>query len=351
MKIIFNPAISNDNKYVKIIVNSLKNRSFEVLDLKEVFKKPLLFFKVEIIHLNWFESLGGDSGFSVMLLFLKQYLKLLTFKLLNIKIIWTMHNKRPHEKSYSLLKKIIFKKVAKSSSAIIIHSLISKEILVNQLNICPNKIHFCPHPNYINEYGNIIVNKRKNEMDKIKLLFFGMIKPYKNIELLIDVVDEIKDLNIELKIIGKPVNEEYGNFLKEYKPNNKSIKIELGFVEDNMIPEFFSECDLLVLPLNIESSLNSGSVILAFSYKKSVICPNIGTIENLPNKNLVYSYSYETIKEHKQKLKGKIYDAYAAGNKKIEKCGQELYNFVQTEYSSDKIGNILNSIYHNVRNK
>lgn len=343
MKIIFDPIRSGDNRYVKIIVDSLKERGFEVLGLKDVLKTPLLFFKVEVIHLNWFESLRGSSHFFVTISFLKQYFKLLFFKLFRIKIIWTMHNKKPHDTAYSFFKKRIFKKVAQSSHGVIIHSLISKKILVDELNINPNKIHYCPHPNYINEYGNIIDNRRKNE--NLRLLFFGMLRPYKNIELLMEVVDEIKDLDVELRIVGKPETEKYGSFLKEYKSNNKSIKIELGFLKDNMIPKYFSECDLLVIPLNFESSLNSGSAILAFSYKKTVICPEIGTIKNLNNKDLVYTYSYTTIDQHKKRLKETIYKAFSERKTKFGQKGEELFKLMETKYNSENVVDLLSEVY------
>lgn len=346
MKVVFNPYDSTSNKYVKMIINLLKEKGFEVYDLKDVIKKPKLFLKIKIIHLNWFESLDGNSNFSIIISFLKQYLKILIFKLFDKKILWTMHNKSPHEKSYSLLKKIILKKVIDSSNGIIIHCTDSKSILINQFGVKANKIYYCPHPNYIKEYGNVIVNKKKD--NKLKLLFLGLIKPYKNIELLIDVIDELKELNIELKILGKPVNETYGRFLKNYKSENKRIKFKLGFVDDEEIPKHLSECDLLVSPLNIESSLNSGIAILAFSYKKSIICPEIGTINDLPNKNLVYSYSYKSDIEHKKKLKNIIIKAYDERKDNIVKFGENLFDYIDKENSSEKISSKLDHIYKKV---
>ena len=59
--------------------------------------------------------------------------------------------------------------------------------------------------------------------------------------------------------------------------------------------EAYLKCaDVLVAPYNKESSLNSGTLWMAMSYKKSMILPRIGCVKDIPNYNdLLYVYNYE----------------------------------------------------------
>src|SRR5690606_39824303 len=89
-----------------------------------------------------------------------------------------------------------------------------------------------------------------------------------------------------------------------------NIELKLKFIPDQEIPTLINEADLLVLPYDLKSSLNSGTAILAFSYGKSVICPEIGTISDLGQiKNNVLHYQYASDKEHLSQLSTKIQDA------------------------------------------
>src|SRR5690606_41220272 len=71
--------------------------------------------------------------------------------------------------------------------------------------------------------------------------------------------------------------------------------------------QFMAEAELLVLPYDLRSSLNSGPVSFSFSYKKTVICPLIGSIEDMgEGKANVFHYSYQTDEEHADQLADQI---------------------------------------------
>src|SRR5690606_13829812 len=113
---------------------------------------------------------------------LKQFFKLVILKLLGKRIVWTMHNKMSHDVSADSLSNLLTSLLIRWSSKIIIHSEISRDILLSRFRIKPEKIIYCPHPNYIGHYGEVDPKGAVPKEKDLKLLFIGAVKPYKNIE-------------------------------------------------------------------------------------------------------------------------------------------------------------------------
>ena len=72
---------------------------------------------------------------------------------------------------------------------------------------------------------------------------------------------------------------------------------------------FYDWADIVLIPLDIKSSLNSGSSVLAFTMGKTVIIPKIGTVRDFP-RELMFSYEYENESEHLNALVDKINEAF-----------------------------------------
>jgi glycosyltransferase involved in cell wall biosynthesis len=252
--------------------------------------------------LHWFESIANENDFQQKIDFLKKCEEN------DKKIIWNVHNKKPHEIQNTENVENIMKLLAQLSYRIIIHSHITIDVIKD---ICESdkdilsKIIFVPHPHYAEAYGDLIAtNSLQN--NKLKILFFGQIRPYKNIELLIKVFNDLNFNDMELNICGICANKEYEQNLLNLIGCNKNVKTNFCAIADSEIPELFANNHILALPYSIESSLNSGTVILAFSYARTVISPNIGTIDEISDKSLFFSYDYKSEQEHEQKLKEQI---------------------------------------------
>lgn len=305
MKIIFDPVFMTGNKYVSIIVAHLKKRQIEAFSIGESFRKPSLFFKIKIVHVNWFESLIGNNIFSITLYLFRQLFKLVMFKITKKKIVWTMHNKKPHEEGFQKLKQFLFNMMVSHADIIVVHNKFSIEWLTTNYTISRQKIVYIPHPHYISVYGDSIECGDVNiDQKEVQFLFFGAIKPYKNLELLIETFKGIE--NGVLTIIGQPVTEHYAKKIEALVGDSNNIKLRYQFVKDEEINTLLAQYDLLILPYSIKSTLNSGSVILAFSYKKTIVSPKIGTILDFGENEYILSYSYEDEAEHKEKLRQAI---------------------------------------------
>ena len=328
-KIIFIPFELKFNKYVDLMKSTYSSFS-EVLpfNIKN-------FFSCKYFVLNWYESRNS----------LKFFIFIFLLKIMNKKIIWTMHNKIPHDSKNKFLNNLKMKIMINFSYKIIIHSKISiNEIKkINNSKKIENKIIYAPLPNFIGIYGETAVDKTPK--DKLKLLFLGLVKPYKNIELLVEVFNELNLENAELLICGF-AKDNYKKELLKKVATNKNIEFYLKFIADNEIPKILAEHHILVTPYNSESVLNSASIILAFSYQRSVLSPNNGTLSDFENQNMFFSYEYKNYEKHKKVLKEKIlflYENYADNYNRLLELGKVCFDCVKENNSLKKISDILKS--------
>jgi glycosyltransferase involved in cell wall biosynthesis len=226
------------------------------------------------------------------------------------------------------------------SDKIIIHSKRSEKEVKNK-----SKIVYVPHPDYIDVYGQIAENKTAK--NKLKLLFLGLVKPYKNIELLVDVFNELNLENAELSICGF-AEKNYKEKLLKKIANSKNISLNLRFITDDKIPQILAQHHILLTPYDSKSVLNSGSIILAFSYKRTVLSPNNGTLSDFENKNMFFSYEYKNLAEHKNILKEKIlflYENYSNNYNRLLELGEECFESVRKNNSPEKVSGILEKLF------
>lgn len=345
MKIIFEPNHSNTNTYVNILRDSLAKVGIVSCSVQSAFKSWSAFRAIEVVHLNWFENVGSIAEF------VKKFTKLIIFRLSGKKLIWTFHNKQPHNQSYQSLSRLLMYCLAHYSRYIIIHSRSSENLLVGYYGeSVRSRIQYVPHPHYIQTYGEPMNNNVSSAASPLSLLFLGAVKPYKNLELLIDAVQSFDKHDVELTIMGKPASDKYRLSLMEKADRFNNIHLNLQFVDDARISKILSEYDLMVFPYSMESSLNSGSVILAFSYGKTVICPAIGTVTDFDDHENMIIYDYDTPESHLNHLKNAIQQAIL--NKKqnpeiFELRGKKMLEKVKTGNNPEEIGKLLVTLYQN----
>ena len=112
--------------------------------------------------------------------------------------------------------------------------------------------------------------------DKI-ILFFGFIRKYKGLDLLLEaMVDErIQQQNIKLLIAGEFYDDEknYKDIIKEHQLE-KSVILHNHFIQDNEVRYYLSACDSIVQPYR--NATQSGVTPLAYHFEKPMIVTNVG---------------------------------------------------------------------------
>jgi beta-1,4-mannosyltransferase len=345
MKIVFEPNQSKTNAYVNIIKDTLEREGVESYSVRSVFKNWSRFVSIQVVHLNWFENVGSISEF------IKKFTKLAIFIISGKKLVWTFHNKQPHNQAYQSLNRFLMYCLARFSNYIIIHSKVSEDLLVEYYGeSVRSRIQYIPHPHYINVYGTPLPEVPQRESSPLSLLFLGAVKPYKNIEILINAVKSFGKDAVNLTIMGKPSNVGYEASIRKKAEESNNIHLNLHFVEDANLNSVLNAYDVLVLPYNMESSLNSGSVILAFSYKRTVICPAIGTVTDFCDLENIVVYDYDTPVSHLENLKDAINRAILQKKENPNTFilkGEIMYEKVKTGNDPEQVGKLLAMLYRN----
>jgi len=339
VKIVFNPPDNKENQYISLMVAPLRESGFEIYPLDSFFSSYKHFKSIDLVHLNWFENVDDSSFFVAFRSFFRKMIVLLAIKLFRKPLIWTMHNRSSHEKGLRFFSRTLTALLVKWADRIIIHSHASASILAQRDRQTTAKIIYIPHPNFINVYGPIQPGPEDSNL--LKLLFMGVVKPYKNIELLIKLAWEFNK-ELQLTIAGKPSTDKYRQELEKMATGTDNLNLQLRFIDDAEIPSLFREADLLILPYDLESSLNSGTAILAFSYGKTVICPLIGTIADMNEMHAdILTYNYDDKHEHEPILRKTIAKAVALkkhSNHIFKEKGDRLLRYVQYRNNNHQIG-------------
>ncbi len=200
------------------------------------------------------------------------------------KSISILDNVIPHEKRFGDIQ--LIKYFLNRTDAFIV---MSKAVESDLLSLKPNaKYKFLEHPlyNHFGEKINKLSAREKLNIPKNQkvLLFFGFIRDYKGLDLLIDALKYLPEDYVIL-IAG----ESYGSFDKyteQLQKNKLSDRVHqfVRYISDDEVPLFFSASDLLVLPY--KTATQSGIIGITYHFELPVVATKSGGLPEmiLPHK-------------------------------------------------------------------
>lgn len=184
-----------------------------------------------------------------------------------------IHNLIPHEKRFfdSFFNRIFVKSY---DGFIVLSESVKKDLLA----IDPDaKYCLLKHPSY-NQFGEKIARKEAAAalgIDPTKkiLLFFGLIRNYKGLDLLLQAFSNLSN-EFSLLIAGEVYGDEITYTSLISKSKNKNIHFVNQFIDEQDVKLYFSVADLCVLPY--KSATQSGIQALANSFCLPVLISNVG---------------------------------------------------------------------------
>ena len=163
----------------------------------------------------------------------------------------------------------------------------SEKVLADLKTFTTGKpIRLVPHPLYDN-FGEPMPKDEARKMlglpahDKL-LLFFGFIRQYKGLDLLLQAMsdDRIRQEKIKLLVAGEFYEDEKP-YLDYILQNNlqDSVILRTNFIPDNEVRLFLSAADCVVQPYR--NATQSGVTPLAYHFEKPMIVTNVGGLPAL----------------------------------------------------------------------
>jgi glycosyltransferase involved in cell wall biosynthesis len=132
------------------------------------------------------------------------------------------------------------------------------------------------------------------ENTPVRLGYFGLIRPYKQVDRLMRCMREVPETEAFLAVSGMIVLDPREQEYKELAQNSGNIRFSNEFLADEQLERFVDDCDAIVLPYR--EILNSGSAIFALSRLRPVMVPDLGSMAELKETaggNWVFCYSGE----------------------------------------------------------
>ena len=151
---------------------------------------------------------------------------------------------------------------------------------------------FNPHPLFDN-FGQPVTKKEAADflnLDAAKtyLLFFGLIRDYKGLDLLLEAMADakIKEKNIQLIVAGEFYSDAqpYLDLIAKYKLQDNII-LHDKFIPDPEVKYYFSIADLIVQPY--KSATQSGVTQIAYQFEKAMIVTDVGGLSEIVPNNKV----------------------------------------------------------------
>lgn len=195
-----------------------------------------------------------------------------------------------------------------------------------------SKKKFIPHPVY-NIFGEAISKAEAREklgiaLNEKVILFFGFIRSYKGLDLLIEAManPKLRDLNVKLLIAGE--------FYEDSKPyleriatieNGKRFILHTSFIGKEMVKNYFCAADMVVQPY--KNATQSGITQIAYHFGRPMLVTNVGGLAEIVSDQRV---GYVTEKDSSS-IANAIYDFYLHSREvefaKNAKIDSELFSW------------------------
>ena len=190
-----------------------------------------------------------------------------------IRVCVLCHNTTEHESNR--VKKAISLRVLASSDIIVVHAKADARELEQSF---PDKlIKFHPHPIY-DQFPSVV--SRLPRRASLELLFFGFVRPYKGLDILLDAMKPLHDVDVFLTVAG-----EFWDSASETKRRVRELNLE-GRIEirdrfqsDQECAQLFDRADLVVLPYR--SATGSGVIPIAYHYDTPVLVTDVGGLPDV----------------------------------------------------------------------
>lgn len=212
----------------------------------------------------------------------------------NAKRIALVHNLMPHEGS--LVDRLLTPFFVKSMDGFV---ALSKSVTdeVEKIDKHSKPKAWAPHPIY-DHYGPREL--RETALERLGLdtnvrymLFFGLVRAYKGLDLLLEAFADGRLRNAPLKLIvaGEFYEDDtpYRNQIRTLGLQDKVVVTNL-FIPDDQVKDYFNACDIVVQPY--KSATQSGVTQIAYHFEKPMLVTNVGGLDEIvPNGKVGYAVS------------------------------------------------------------
>jgi beta-1,4-mannosyltransferase len=238
----------------------------------------------DIWHIHWPEALLNIRNPALAAAKLTAFLMMIDWvRLRGGKIVWTVHNLKAHDDLHPRLEGMFYRRFILRVDGVISLSETALKMALGKFG----RLRFLPaaiirHGHYRNQYARCPPDARSAlgiDGDTRVVLFFGEIRGYKNVDVLVRAFRDIHDRRVLLLIAGRPKNTALAAGIAKEAARDSRVRLELAYIDPARVGKYFGAADLVVLPYR--HVLNSGAALLALSFNRPVLVPDLGSMTEL----------------------------------------------------------------------
>lgn len=213
----------------------------------------------DVLHIHWPEFLMRDRRLP-MRIGKRQAMRatLLLTRMRRVPIVRTVHNLHPHEDGGRGERRLLDAIDRRTSVFIRLNPTTQLEPGMQGVTILHGhyRDRFAHHP--------------RAEREKGRILYFGLIRPYKNVDRLIELYTQRERPGTSLRIVGSPTADLRPR-IAGLIDSNPAVSGRLEFVDDDVLVREVSASSLVVLPY--AEMHNSGAALVALSLDRPILVP------------------------------------------------------------------------------
>jgi len=254
------------NPYITQLFEHL-DRTAEV-DVRPFSWRQALLGSYDVLHVQWPEVLMGGRTPARRRLNELRYLCLLErLRWRRIPLVRTAHNLAPHEDRGRAVRWL--DRLTQRRAAVVIR-------LNEHTPVRAGEPVTIPHGHYRDWFAgyatDVVARPRR-------LLYFGLIRPYKGVEQLLDLMEEDPGADIELRIVGASTDDALAARVHQAAAADPRVSCELSYVDDRTLAREITSASVVVLPYR--QMHNSGALLLALSLDRPVLVPSNPVTDDL----------------------------------------------------------------------
>ena len=219
--------------------------------------RDALFSRYDLFHVHWPEYLlRHRTPLTTLAKQACMFLLLLRLWLTRVPVVRTLHNLRPHEQG-GMTERLLLRWLDR---------LTTRRIRINAAERDADPAtDTILHGHYRDWFASRPVPPSVNG----RLLCFGLIRPYKGVETLIQAFGGLSDTGATLRIVGRPVGPDMRRTVEDACAADARIGARLEYVTDEVLAQEIGEAQCVVLPYR--DMQNSGALLLALSLARPVL--------------------------------------------------------------------------------
>lgn len=204
-------------------------------------------------------------------------LRLAAARLLGYRVVWTVHQVRPHDHP-GRLDDVAVRALARSCRVLLVHDRPTAEAARRLPRRGSRAVLVVPHGSYAGAYppGRPRAEVRAAlgiDAETTAFLCFGNVRAYKGIELLLEAFAGARLGPAALVVAGAPLDREVAARVAEAARRDPRIVARLEFVPDEEVEELYRACDVAVVPRSDGGT--SGAIVLALSHALPVVAARL----------------------------------------------------------------------------